>query len=257
MSCEWQITCWYVIVLIPLALLAKMSSLWFAGIRRPSEIVLGSFFWAPWLSLPSWEKRERRDAVPSILWLLTVSCGQLAAITAVYLFLIPMIRAFPLWLQSYLAVVPFWLLIEALGGLCRLLWLSSGRLVPAINIRPWQATSLADFWGRRWNRLFGDWLHQVVFMPIKRRPKTAIFTTFLVSGLVHELLVSLPFMIVYGKNIWGLMTGYFLIQYLAIRIESRLQLNALGKKTLLWLAVLAPVPLVLNHGTLLIFHLGG
>ncbi|SHO47903.1 Membrane bound O-acyl transferase family protein [Desulfopila aestuarii DSM 18488] len=257
MSGEWQMTCWYLIVLIPVAQLAKMGSLWRAGVRRPFAMVGCSFFWAPWLSLPSWEKRTRLEAGQSKHRLLLVSCGQLAAITAVYVFFIPMIRAFPLWLQSYLAIVPFWLLLEALGGLCRLLWLPSGRLVPTINNRPWQAKHLADFWGRRWNRLIGDWLHQVVFMPLRRQPNTAMFATFLVSGIIHELLVSLPFMLVYGKSIWGLMTGYFLIQYLAIRIERWLQLSAFGKRMLLWIAVLLPVPLVLNCGTLHIFHLGG
>jgi len=257
MSGAWQMTCWYLIVLIPVALLAKMSSLWLAGIRRPAAMVGGSFFWAPSLSLPSWEKRERLDAGQAKRRVFIVSCGQLAAIAVVYLFVIPTIRSFPLWLQSYLAVVPFWLLLEALGGLCCLLWLPSGRLVPAIHIRPWQATHLADFWGRRWNRLIGDWLHQVVFMPLRRQPGTAMFTAFLVSGIIHELLVSLPFMLVYGENIWGLMTGYFLIQYLAMRVERWFHLSTLGKKMLLWFAVLAPVPLVLNRGTLLIFHLGG
>jgi len=257
MSGAWQMTCWYLIVLIPVALLAKLSSLWLAGVRRPAAMVGTSFFWAPSLSLPSWEKRKRLDAGQAKRRVFLVSCGQLAAIAVVYLFIIPTIRSFPLWLQSYLAVVPFWLLLEALGGLCCLLWLPSGRLVPAIHIRPWQATHLADFWGRRWNRLIGDWLHQVVFMRLRRQPGTAMFATFLVSGIIHELLVSLPFMLVYGENIWGLMTGYFLIQYLAMRIDRRFHLSASGQRMLLWFAVLAPVPLVLNRGTLLIFHLGG
>lgn len=257
MSGEWQMTCWYLIVLLPGALLAKIGSLWVAGIRRPAAMVGGSFFWAPSLSLPSWEKRERLDGRTAKHRVMMVSGGQLLALAAVYLFFIPMIRPFPWWLQSYLAVMPFWLLIEALGGLCRLLWLPSGRLVPPINIRPWQSADLADFWGRRWNRLIGNWLYQVVFMPLRRRPKTAMFATFVVSGLIHELLVSLPFMLVYGENIWGLMTGYFLIQYLAIRVERGLQLPAFGKRILLWFVVLAPVALVLNRGTLLIFHLGG
>jgi hypothetical protein len=257
MGGEWQITCWYLLVLIPLALLAKISSLWLAGVRRPAAMACCSFFWAPSLSLPSWKKRERLVGAKEHGQVVLLACGQATVVAVLYLVFIPLLRPFPWWLQSYLAVVPFWLLLETLGGLCRLLWLPSGRLVPAINIRPWRATHLADFWGRRWNRLIGDWLHQVVFMPLRRRPKTAMFATFLASGLLHELLVSLPLMLVYRENIWGMMTGYFLIQYLAMRVDREIQLSAPKRRLLLWVAVLVPVPLVLNRGTLLIFHLGG
>lgn len=257
MNIEWQMTSWYLIVLIPMVVLAKLASLRVAGVMRFSVIWGSSFFWAPSLALPSWEKRERVVAGKPERRVCAVSACQLLAMAAVYHFCVPAIRLFPWWLQSYLAVVPFWLLLETLNGLCRLLWLPTGRLVPPINIHPWQATDLADFWGRRWNRLIGDWLHQVVFMSCRRRPKTAMFATFLVSGLIHELLVSLPLTIVCGEHIWGCMTGYFFIQYLAIIVERRFRLSSAGRRILLWSVVLLPVALVLNRGTLLIFHLGG
>ena len=148
-------------------------------------------------------------------------------------------------------------MLETLNGLCRVLWLPTGRLVPPINVCPWLARDLAGFWGWRWNRLIGDWLYQVVFVPLRRRPKHAMFVTFLVSGVLHEVLVSLPLSIVCDGSVWGWFVGYFLLQFLAMRMERRLGLSPFGKRLLLWLTVLGPAPLVLNRATLLIFHLGG
>jgi hypothetical protein len=42
-----------------------------------------------------------------------------------------------------------------------------------------------------------------------------------------------------------------------MRVDREIQLSAPNRRLLLWVAVLVPVPLVLNRGTLLIFHLGG
>jgi hypothetical protein len=177
---------------------------------------------------------------------------------AVYLYVVPLISHFPWWLQSYLAIPGFWLLLETIGSLYQFLWLPSGRLVPAVNNRPWLAASPAEFWGRRWNRVIGDWLRQVVFMPLRRRPRPAMAVAFLVSGVLHELLVSLPLQIVYGRSVWGWMLAYFLLQYGAIELERAfLSPFPVLQRLFLWLAVLGPAPLILNPGTLLIFHLGG
>jgi len=256
MSEAWQITGWYIMMLVVVAVLAKIASLRRAGIRKATDMIVGSFFWAPSLSIRSWQKRERITGAQGRMAVLTTAV-QLVFLVLVYIWFVPAVCHYVWWLQSYLVVVPFWLLLESLNGLCRVLWLFTGRLVPPINIRPWQAEHLADFWGHRWNRLVSDWLRQVVFVPLQRRPQRALFCTFLVSGLLHELLVSVPMAIVYHQSVWGWFVGYFLFQYLAMRIERRLGLSRFGRRILLWLVVLGPVPLVLNRATLLIFHLGG
>src|SRR5262249_4312065 len=53
---------------------------------------------------------------------------------------------------------------------------------------PVAATSLADFWGRRWNRIFSGMLREVLFLPLARRigAVAALFAVFLYSGLMHE-----------------------------------------------------------------------
>lgn len=242
-------------MLLVVAVVAKLTSLKAEG-DSGWHGLRSSFFWAPWLCIASWRRRDRL-ADRAILPVIGSCLLDIVVLAAIYVLLIPRIAGLPWWLQAYLAAVPFWLLLVAISSLCRLLWLPSGQLVPAIDHQPWRAKSLADFWGRRWNRLIGDWLAQVVFRPMRRRPRRAVLATFIVSGLLHELVVSLPLAVVYGESVWGWFVGYFLLQYCGGLLEHHLRLASPARRVLLWLVVLLPLPLVLNRGTLLIFHLGG
>lgn len=63
---------------------------------------------------------------------------------------------------------------------------------------PYLATSLQDFWGRRWNVMVNRILHPTIYDPMLKlsirlvgriwAPVPAILTTFAVSGLMHELI---------------------------------------------------------------------
>jgi alginate O-acetyltransferase complex protein AlgI len=81
---------------------------------------------------------------------------------------------------------------------------------------PIAATSLGDFWGRRWNRLVSGFLREVVFFPVSRRagPRVALLAVFLYSGLYHEI-VSFA-----ARSGYGGPTLYFLVQYLGVAIEN-------------------------------------
>lgn len=89
---------------------------------------------------------------------------------------------------------------------------------PPIMDAPLRATSVAEFWGRRWNAAFNDLALGLVFRPLARRTGVAIATlvAFAVSGLIHELVISLPA----GAG-YGLPTGYFLLQGLAMLAERK------------------------------------
>jgi hypothetical protein len=54
---------------------------------------------------------------------------------------------------------------------------------------PVAATSLGDFWGRRWNRIVPGFLREVIFVPVARRAgaRVALLAVFLYSGFYHEL----------------------------------------------------------------------
>ncbi|KAF7151445.1 hypothetical protein RHSIM_Rhsim02G0096900 [Rhododendron simsii] len=63
---------------------------------------------------------------------------------------------------------------------------------------PYLATSLQDFWGKRWNLMVSSILHATVYVPVrsiaaraigrKWAPLPATIAAFFVSGLMHELI---------------------------------------------------------------------
>lgn len=95
-------------------------------------------------------------------------------------------------------------------------WRTAGiQAVPIMN-RPWASQSVSEFWGRRWNLAFRDLTHRFLFRALTRRlpPSMALLIGFVVSGLIHDLVISLP-----AHGGWALPTLYFTIQGVAILVE--------------------------------------
>lgn len=97
--------------------------------------------------------------------------------------------------------------------LAALAWQSVGVAAEPIMDRPLAAATLAEFWDRRWNKAFRDLAHRLVFEQLVRRigPRWAVVACFAFSGVVHDLVISLP-----ARSGYGLPTVYFLIQAGAI-----------------------------------------
>ena len=87
--------------------------------------------------------------------------------------------------------------------------------VPIMS-RPLRSTSVSEFWGRRWNAAFNDLAARLVFRPVARHTSVfaATLIAFAVSGLIHELVISLP-----ANAGFGLPTAYFLVQGLGVLAE--------------------------------------
>ena len=93
--------------------------------------------------------------------------------------------------------------------------------------RPWLATSLQDFWSRRWNLMASNNLRDGVYLPIISafsdypehlvRP-AGVFMCFLMSGVFHEII----FMNVSG-SFHGYWLAFFPIQGVACLIERYLE----------------------------------
>jgi alginate O-acetyltransferase complex protein AlgI len=86
---------------------------------------------------------------------------------------------------------------------------------PIMNC-PGCARSLAEFWSSRWNTAFSIPARRLILQPLSRRLGTgsAGFFVFLASGLIHELVISLP-----SRGGYGLPTLYFLVQWLGLICE--------------------------------------
>jgi alginate O-acetyltransferase complex protein AlgI len=108
-------------------------------------------------------------------------------------------------------------------GLLAHAWRAAGIPVVPIMRCPVAATSLSEFWGRRWNLPFRDLAHQLVFTPTSRcwGHKAALWLSFAASGVAHELVISVPA----GAG-YGLPTAYFLLQALGITLERRVDRKA-------------------------------
>ncbi|KAK9152702.1 hypothetical protein Sjap_000182 [Stephania japonica] len=98
-------------------------------------------------------------------------------------------------------------------------------LEPHFN-KPYMATSLQDFWGRRWNLMASNALRSLVYEPLKRWvsrseigamfPRIiAVMGTFVVSGLVHEIALYYH---ARTRPSWE-MTGFFVLQGLVVIVE--------------------------------------
>ena len=109
--------------------------------------------------------------------------------------------------------------------LLSLAWRSAGIVAPPLMNQPLAACSLSDFWSRRWNTAFRDIAHRFVLRPLAPRLGLAgaTFAVFLFSGLIHDLVISLPV----GAGGGG-PTAYFLLQGMGVWIERSPLGNCLG-----------------------------
>ena len=124
-----------------------------------------------------------------------------------------------------------------------LVWRSAGVEARPIMQAPLLATSLSDFWGRRWNLGFRQLTHRLIFTPARARLGTsaALLLAFLVSGLIHDLVISLP-----ARGGYGLPTSYFVLQGFGVLLERSPSGEELGLgsgfRGWLFAAVFAVVP---------------
>jgi alginate O-acetyltransferase complex protein AlgI len=93
---------------------------------------------------------------------------------------------------------------------------------PVMNA-PFYAKNLAEFWSTRWNTAFNSLAHDLAFRPLVPRIglQGAALATFAVSGLVHELVISLP-----ARGGFGFPLAYFILQGFGVMLER----SRLGKR---------------------------
>ncbi len=136
-------------------------------------------------------------------------------------------------------------------GLCNVaagLWRILGIPCEALFRAPLLSRNLGEFWARRWNLAFSEMTATAVYRPLQpsvgRGP--ALLAGFLVSGLLHEMAISLPV-----RAGFGLPLLYFVLHGGLVLVEGALSRSGrpltggLGRAwTVFWLV--APLPLLFH-----------
>jgi hypothetical protein len=103
--------------------------------------------------------------------------------------------------------------------LVSLFWQAHGIDARPIMVNPIAASTLSEFWGKRWNLGFRQLAYDLIFRPLFRRRGAIVagLVVFLASGLIHDLVISVP-----ARGGYGLPTAYFLLQGLGAMFERSL-----------------------------------
>ena len=107
--------------------------------------------------------------------------------------------------------------------LIALFWQTMGIAAEPIMSKPILSKSLSEFWGKRWNLGFRQLAHDLIFRPLYKHigVGAAGLLVFAVSGVIHDLVISIP-----ARGGYGLPTAYFLLQGLGVSLER----SALGRQ---------------------------
>jgi hypothetical protein len=131
--------------------------------------------------------------------------------------------------------------------LITLAWRARGIGVAPIMRKPLLARSVTDFWSR-WNVGFRDLAFRVIFRPLRKRTGATFATlaTFIFSGIVHDIVLSLP-----ARGGFGLPTLYFLIQGVGVLFEKsalgRRLMNPIARRAIMYIALIAPLGLLFHR----------
>src|SRR5260221_10582508 len=153
---NWEMTRLFLFALALLIIVMKLAALFVAR-----AIESDRRFWL--LPSPTSLARSRPAVNPGQVLLRTALLFGVALLS--YWIYARLVNAFHMrgMLLSYCAAPILLLAGETLMAFVSLLWLPSGRLFPALHNWPACASSVADFWGNRWNLWFSDWFRFAIF----------------------------------------------------------------------------------------------
>lgn len=207
--------------------------------RRPA---LSQFIMAPYLSVRSLKFHVNLRSFSFFKDLLIFS------FLLTFLLLLTREYLLPLNYGKVLLISPgIYFLTEVLGSLGQFLFSGFKKTSFPIHYAPLRSLSLSQFWGRRWNLWVQDWLKDISGAFKGRASWQRVLITFLISGVFHELMVNLPYWLMYRKSYFGSMMLYFSVQSLGLWIDKRfLKHHPTLRIIWLWLVVILPSPLFIN-----------
>jgi hypothetical protein len=109
--------------------------------------------------------------------------------------------------------------------LLALFWQTNGINAAPIMSSPILSKTLSEFWGKRWNLGFRQLAHEFIFTPLQRHAGASVagLLVFVVSGLIHDLVISVP-----ARGGFGLPTAYFVVQGLGVVFERSTLARRIG-----------------------------
>ena len=219
----WQAMCWLTVA----TLAGCKAATWTLIDARLAEAARRFGYWLAWPGMDPiaflLEPKHPRHRPQPCEWIEAVLMSALGA-----LLIWGGVRSLLWWpdLAAWAAIAG--LIFLGHFGLLELLscmWRYRGIHARPLMDHPWQAASLADFWGRRWNTAFRDLAYRLVLLPVTRRlGSTAGMTAvFLFSGIIHDFVISIS-----SRGGYGLPTLYFLIQGAATLLQRTRGARRLG-----------------------------
>ncbi len=226
--------------------LIKLHTLFEYSTQRtlpPTADILAWFFAWPGLNAPRFFTTTDCKAPAAREWLFAFTKTILGG--CLFFFVAPAVLSTDELTAGWIALVGVVFMLH-FGSfhLLALYWRIQGRDVRPIMNWPILATSVSDFWSKRWNLAFRDYAHPFLFKPLARKwsPIAAVLIGYLFSGIVHELAISVP-----AHGGYGLPTLYFTLQGLAILLERFFALKG-GLRGWCWtLIVTTPSALIMFH----------
>lgn len=106
-----------------------------------------------------------------------------------------------------------------------LFWQRLGIRADPIMAEPIRSKTLSEFWSKRWNLGFRQLAYDLIFRPLHRRigAGAAGLLVFVLSGLIHDLVISFP-----ARAGYGLPTAYFTLQGFGVALERSVLGRYLG-----------------------------
>ncbi|HVZ80033.1 MAG TPA: membrane bound O-acyl transferase family-domain-containing protein [bacterium] len=171
-----------------------------------------------------------------------------------------MLAAGPLWRSTgslFLVTVFFFigssLLVHyGLFTLGAAFWKARGFNCEPLFRNPLTVENLTDFWGKYWNLAYREMIALAVYRPLKGKlgPGLALFLAFALSGLFHEVAISVPV-----RGGFGLPLLYFLLQGILVGgeklgAEQGLVVRGIWGRIWTFFWLIAPLP-ILFHGPFL------
>ncbi len=150
-----------------------------------------------------------------------------AAVTIAALWIVDAAGQFTGWrhyaLRWYVGGAPLpFSIFATVDGLLALVLAALGRRFPPLNRAPYLATSLSDFWSRRWNSIINTLLRDHVFRRVAHRGAVAGMTAaFVASAALHAYLIGM----VLGPGATLAWTAFFLAQPALMWVERRLHVR--------------------------------